>query len=182
MRVFLFQKGEALVLFLCGKKKNEKEAASASLDLLCKKEPRSTPQRTICAAGDLVPCGTDCRRKDRYGVWLSVCRARTAVRPPAPAGAKPISRRRRPRCVFALQCSALHCDKEKTRRKAQTGIKPLSALPCCRGLHSEACANTCREQRVKANLLHRSDRPERSRILFVLFPSEQEKNTFPPFR
>ena len=67
--------------------------------------------------------------------------------PPAPAGAKPISRRRHPRCVFR------------------------------RGLHSEACANTCREQRVKADLLHRSDRPERSRILFVLFPSEQEKNT-----
>ena len=145
-----FGKGKD-VLFLCGKKKNEKEAASAPLDRLCKKEPRSTPQRKICAAGDLVPCGTDCRRKDRYGVWLSVCRARTAVRPPAPAGAKPISRRRRPRCVFR------------------------------RGLHSEACANTCREQRVKANLLQKSDRPERSRILFVLFPSEQEKNTGPPF-
>lgn len=31
---------------------------------------------------------------------------------------------------LALQCGALHCDKEKTQKKEQPGIKPLSASPC----------------------------------------------------
>ena len=81
-----WKRQKAFVLFLCGKKKNEKEAASVSLDHLCKKEPRrvrlphvflsygqeirrSTPQREVRAAGHLVPCGMKCRRKDQYGVW-----------------------------------------------------------------------------------------------------------------
>lgn len=101
---------------------------------------------------------------------------------PAPAGAKVISRRRYPHGEFALQCSALHCDKEKTQRKAQTGIKPLSALPCCRGLHSEACANTCQEQRVKANLLH--DPIDRNgRAFFSFFsPASKKRTPFPLFQ
>ena len=140
----LFQKGKVFVLFLSAKKKNEKEAASAPLDRLCKKEPRrvrlphvflscgqeirrSTPQRKVRAAGDLVPCGTDCRRKDRYGVWLPVCRARTVVRasPRPQAWEPPAAVDTRAAC---LPCNATHCIVTKKKRggKSKLDFHPSS--------------------------------------------------------
>ncbi len=47
---------------------------------------------------------------------------------PAPAGAKPISCSRCPRCMFALQCDTLYRDIADSMAELQKGIDDFSAL------------------------------------------------------
>ena len=47
---------------------------------------------------------------------------------PAPAGVGAISRRRHPRCVFALQCVALYRDIADSMAELQKGIDDFLAL------------------------------------------------------